>query len=127
MLADVDELGRPISYEVLERGTPVFSRDGARMGTVEHVLAAEGEDIFDGIVIDTRSGVGGRRFADAEQVEAIHERGVMLTLDARGCRDLPEPSANPPAMRVDPAWGDSAEERLMEKLRRAWDLLSGNY
>jgi PRC-barrel domain len=123
----VDELGAPISYEVLEPGTPVFSRDGARVGTVEHVLAAEGEDIFDGIVIDAGAGPGGRRFADAQQVEAIHERGVTLTLDAGRCRDLPEPSANPPAMRVDPSWGDRAEERLMEKLRRAWDLISGNY
>jgi hypothetical protein len=123
----VDELGPPISYEVLEPGTPVFGRDGARVGTVEHVLAAEGEDIFDGIVIDIRAAPGGRRFADAEQVEGIHERGVTLTLDAGRCRDLPEPSANPPAMRVDPAWGDRAEERLIEKLRRAWDLISGNY
>jgi hypothetical protein len=123
----VDELGAPISYEVLEPGTPVFSRDGARVGTVEHVLAAEGEDIFDGIVIGTRSGPGDWRFADAEQVKSIHEHGVTLTLEARRCRDLPEPSPNPPAMRVDPSWGGSVEERLMEKLRRARDLLSGNY
>jgi hypothetical protein len=52
---------------------------------------------------------------------------VILTLDARECRDLPEPSANPAALRVDPSWGDTAEERLVAKLRRAWDLLSGNY
>lgn len=123
----MDELGVPISYEVLERGTAVFSADGARVGAVEHVLAAEGEDIFDGIVVDTGAGPGGRRFADAEQVESIHERGVTLTLDAGRCRDLPEPSPNPPAMRADPSWGDSAQDRLMAKLRRAWDLLSGNY
>lgn len=60
-------------------------------------------------------------------MESIHERGVTLTLDAGRCRDLPEPSPNPPAMRADPSWGDSAQERLMAKLRRAWDLLSGNY
>jgi uncharacterized protein YrrD len=127
MLADVDELGPPISYEVLEPGTPVFSRDGARVGTVRHVLVAEGEDIFDGIVIDAGAGPGAQRFADAEQVDSIHERGVTLTLDSQRCRELPEPSANPPAMRVDPAWGGSADERLVEKLRRAWDLISGNY
>ncbi|MFL5821011.1 MAG: PRC-barrel domain-containing protein [Solirubrobacteraceae bacterium] len=123
----MDELGAPISYEVLEKGTPVFSRDGARLGTVEHVLAAEGEDIFDGIVIDTSAGPGGHRFADAEQVDSIHERGVTLTLDAQRSRRLPEPSANPPAMRADPSWGDTADERLLDKLRRAWDILSGNY
>jgi hypothetical protein len=125
MLADVDELGPPISYEVLEPGTPVFSRDGARVGTVRHVLAAEGEDIFDGIVVD--AGAAAQRFADADQVESIHEGGVTLTLDAQRCRELPEPSANPPALRADPSWGGTADERLVEKLRRAWDLLSGNY
>jgi hypothetical protein len=125
MLADVDELGPPISYEVLEPGTPVFSRDGARVGTVRHVLAAEGEDIFDGIVIDAGAAV--QRFADADQVGSIHEGGVTLTLDAQRCRELPEPSANPAALRADPSWGGTADERLVEKLRRAWDLLSGNY
>ena len=52
---------------------------------------------------------------------------MTLTLDARQCRALPEPSANPPALRADPSWGDTADERLLEKLRRAWDILSGNY
>lgn len=54
----MDELGVPISYEVLERGTAVFSADGARVGAVEHLLAAEGEDMFDGIVVDTGAGPG---------------------------------------------------------------------
>jgi hypothetical protein len=127
MLAAVDELGPPISYEVLEPGTPVFSRDGARVGTVRHVLAAEGEDIFDGIVIDATGGPGGQRFADAAQVDSIRQRGVTLTLDAQRSRELPEPSANPPVLRADPSWGASADERLSDKLRRAWDLLSGKY
>jgi hypothetical protein len=47
----MDDLGAPISYAVLQADTPVFSSDGARIGTVKHVLAAEAEDIFDGIVI----------------------------------------------------------------------------
>ncbi len=32
--------GAPISYMVLEEGTPVFSRDGERIGEVRRVLAA---------------------------------------------------------------------------------------
>ena len=76
------ELGDPISYLTLEAGTPVFSRDGERVGAVEHVLADANVDVFDGIVIDTRSGPGGWRFADAPEVESIHQHGVVLTLDA---------------------------------------------
>jgi len=30
-------------------------------------------------------------------------------------------------MQADPSWGDTVDERMLEKLRRAWDLLSGNY
>jgi uncharacterized protein YrrD len=119
------DLGAPISYEVLERGTPVYSRDGDKLGTVEHVLAAEDKDIFDGVVIDTRPGPGGWRFADAEQVESIHERGVLLGLDAAEAERLSEPSENPAAIRMDPA--DAAESELERRLKRAWDLISGNY
>jgi len=70
MIAGMD-LGDPISYGVLVSGTKVFSSDRAEIGTVVHVLADEAEDIFDGIVIDERTGPGGHRFADADQIDAI--------------------------------------------------------
>jgi hypothetical protein len=127
MLAAVDDLGPPIAYDVLESGVAVLSREGRRIGTVRHVLADDPSDIFDGLVIDTRMGPGGHRFVDSEQVDSIHERGVVLSLDEEACERLPEPSANPAAVRADPAWGDELDERLTDKLRRAWDLVSGNY
>ncbi len=75
------DLGAPISYLVLERGTDVLSADHHPIGQVEHVLADEREDVFDGIVI-TRGGIGrGHVFADADQISEIYERGVVL--DAR--------------------------------------------
>jgi hypothetical protein len=40
------DLGEPASYEVLSRGTPVYCADGERIGTVAHVLAAEGKADF---------------------------------------------------------------------------------
>jgi catechol 2,3-dioxygenase-like lactoylglutathione lyase family enzyme len=116
------ELGPPISYQVLEAGTKVFSSDGAEVGTVVHVLAVEAEDVFDGIVIAES---GGHRFADANDVAEIHEDGVLLTLDRDACAGLPEPSANPAVMLDDPA--APATGALSNKLKRAWDLLSGNY
>jgi uncharacterized protein YrrD len=120
----VDDPGLPISYKVLELGTPVYSSDGEPVGKVAHVLSAPEEDVFDGIVIDEHEGAGGHRFADADDVAAIHERAVTLKLDAAACRALPTPSANPAVMTDDPA--DPAH-RLSDKLRRAWDIVSGNY
>jgi hypothetical protein len=105
----------------------VRSRDGQDIGTVAHVLAVEDKDIFEGFVVSTRPGPGGYRFADAEEVGSIHQRGVTLTRDAEECRSLPEPTANPAVLRDDPAWGSTASERLQDRLRRAWDLVSGNY
>ncbi|MFZ0386472.1 MAG: hypothetical protein WAL22_12450 [Solirubrobacteraceae bacterium] len=115
------DLGAPISYLVLEQGTEVFSSDQRPIGRVGHVLADEREDVFDGIVI-TRVGIAhGHVFADADEVAAIYERGVVLTLDQRACERLPEPSANPAVVGEDPG------DRVTGKLRRAWDRLSGNY
>jgi uncharacterized protein YrrD len=119
------ELGDPISYLTLEAGTPVFSRDGERVGEVEHVLADANVDVFDGIVIDTRSGPGGWRFADAPEVESINERGVVLSLSASEAAALPEPSSNAAAMEATP--DDATPNDLGDKLRRAWDYISGRY
>src|SRR5205823_7144394 len=119
------ELGMPISYEVLEPGTPVYSSDGDEIGKVAHVLAVEDADVFDGIVVSEHLGSGGHRFADADDIGEIHEHGVVLKLDRAGAEQLPEPTANPAVMHDDPAAGPSGA--LARKLRRAWDYISGNY
>jgi C-terminal processing protease CtpA/Prc len=119
------DLGNPVSYLVLADGTPVLSSDGQELGTVEHVLAVADADVFDGVIVDMRSGPGGHRFADAHQVEAIYERGVVLSLDAAAAEQLPEPSENPATLAADPA--DTTPDGLDDKLRRAWNYLSGNY
>jgi uncharacterized protein YrrD len=123
MLPHVD-LGRPIAYQVLDRGTAVYSSDGKEVGKVAKVLAAADEDVFDGIVIEQHRFGAGHRFADADDVGEIFEQGVVLKLDGAQCEHLPEPSANPAVMRDDPA--ESRAERRREKLMRAWDLISGN-
>lgn len=119
------DLGAPASYLTLNVGTPVFSSDHERIGVVEHVLADADADIFDGLVIDCRLGPGGHRFVDAPQVAEIFEQGVELTLDAREAERLHEPSENPAAMSADP--GDATPDHLSDKLRRAWQVISGNY
>jgi uncharacterized protein YrrD len=119
------DLGEPGSYEVLSRGTPVYSAEGERVGRVAHVLAAEDEDVFDGIVIGEHAFGEDHRFADADDVERIYERGVVLKLTRAACEHLPKPSANPAVLRDDPAEGKTDFRR--EKLMRAWDLISGNF
>jgi uncharacterized protein YrrD len=122
-MSGTEDLGAPVAYLALEEGTAVLSADGEELGTVAHVLADEENDIFDGIVIS--HGLGRHTFADAEQVGDIRERGVVLTLTAAEAEALPEPSENPAVMEDDAS--DSEQSPLTGKLRRAWDLLSGNY
>jgi hypothetical protein len=121
----VHDLGDPASYLVLAEGALVCASGGEELGKVEHVLADPDLDVFDGIVIDASELPGGRRFVDASQIDAVYERGVVLSLDAEAAKRLPEPSANPAEMA---AGADETEpEDLGDKLRRAWDRISGNY
>ncbi len=119
----MDDLGQPSSYLTLQAGVPVYSSDGEKLGEVEHVLADPDVDVFDGIVLDTSVLPGGHRFADAPLVEAVYERGVVLSVSAAEAESLPEPSANPGTLEAGP--DDMAPEDLGDKLRRAWDLISG--
>jgi hypothetical protein len=86
----MDDLGSAISYLVLKRGTPVYSRDGERVGRVTRVLGDRPTHLFDGIGFDTSAGPGGHRFVDAPEVESIHECGVVLKIDATGVESLPK-------------------------------------
>jgi PRC-barrel domain protein len=119
------DLGPPASYLTVEADLPVFSSDGEKVGVVEHVLADPDEDVFDGLVIDISPLPGGHRFVDAPQVDEIRERGVVLALSAGEARSLPEPSENPVALSATP--DDVARSDLEIKLKRAWDLITGNY
>jgi hypothetical protein len=121
--------GDPISYLALAEGTKVLSADGEPVGEVAHVLADAENDIFDGIVIDASWLPGGYVFADASHVGEIRTGAVTLKLDAGACSSLPQPSANPAAIEATPddAAKDGVGEQLQDKLRRAWDRISGNY
>jgi hypothetical protein len=120
----MDDLGSPSSYLALQPGVAVFASDGTRIGEVQYVLADIDDDIFDGIVIDGSALPGGLRFADAAQVAGIYERGVVLSVDAAGAEALPEPTDNPGTLVVD-GLEDVDESEVKEKLRRAWETMSG--
>src|SRR3954452_15692775 len=116
------DLGAPVSYLTLAEGVPVLTADGHELGEVRHVLADEENDIFDGLVVRA-----GRRdvFVDAPQVDELYERGAVLTLNRAATDRLPASSETPAVLAADP--DDAASNGLGDKLRRAWDLLSGNY
>jgi hypothetical protein len=117
--------GERSAYTALEPGAEVFSADDRRIGEVAHVLADFDKDIFDGLVIEASWLPGGHVFADATQVAEIRSDGVKLSLDAEACRSLPQPDENPVAIGAGPE--DTVDEGLRDKLRRAWDLISGRY
>ena len=120
------DLGEPSSYLSLGRGAEVYTSEGDKVGKVEHVLAVPEDDIFDGIVLDTSVLPGGHRFVDADQVEEIFERGVLLKIDRAAAEKLPRPSPSPGALEVGPDELSKPEESaLRQKLGRAWDLISG--
>jgi uncharacterized protein YrrD len=119
----MDDLGEPTSYLVVDKGVPVYSSDGEKVGRVVQVLSEAKVDMFDGIVIDTTAGPGGHRFVDAPEVGEIFERGVILKIDAAEAANLPKPGQNPGTLQVSAA--DVAGEPRPGALRRLWNLLSG--
>jgi uncharacterized protein YrrD len=86
-MADTD----PIAYTALAKGTPVLSTSGTEFGKVEHVLADESLDLFDGIAIKDAEGY---RFVDATQVASITEAAVHTTVTDDQVGALPKPDGN---------------------------------
>ena len=115
----MDDLGPPIAYTGLEEGTPVYDRNGERIGVVDEVMADMQLDIFEGVIVHTRPLPGGHLFADVEQIAELHERGVLLAVERD---ELHEPPDEPPGKRSD---DERAESPLEARLRRAWDWISG--
>src|SRR3954452_19990605 len=101
-------LGAPVAYLVLKEGTPVYDRSGAKVGEVEHVLDDEQSDVFHGLIVATRRG---HRFARADQVDGLFQRGVIVAAPAD---QLVEPSADPAAQLT---------EDQNNVLKRAWDWI----
>jgi sporulation protein YlmC with PRC-barrel domain len=103
----------PGSYLTLRPGTDVVTADGQRIGSVKRVLVDEATNIFDGIVIDTRTGAG-LHFVDAPEVSEIREDAVVIAIPAAEVPALPRPRRNP-----------GVGGHLERRLHRAWERVSG--
>lgn len=109
-----DQLGPAIAYLALKDGTPVYDREGSRVGVVEHVMAVGG--IFDGIIIHTYPLPGRHLYADARQIAELRERGVLLSVDREQLHDPRRESAR--------RRGNRGESSLEGRLRRALDWMT---
>jgi hypothetical protein len=91
------DIGQPVHYSAVERGTPVYSSDGVEVGRVDEVIDNYREHILDGFVIETPD----RKlvFADAPEVARTGEQGVTLTIDAEAAAALPAPDPGAPSFK----------------------------
>jgi hypothetical protein len=113
---DFDD-GFAVSYKALKRGTTVRSSDGVEVGNVRKVLDNARENIFDGIVVETRKGM---RFVDAPEVAHIAERAVTLTITAEEVAELSEPQSVM-KQRFDQAGLIRRTRRRGRDWKRRWD------
>ena len=86
----MNDLGHQVAFQALRRGTDVISSDGVVVGAVKQVRWDGRTNIFDGIVVAPKAG-GGNKFVDAPEVDAIHERGVLIAHAADEIQELPKP------------------------------------
>ncbi|WP_022901334.1 hypothetical protein [Humibacter albus] len=85
------ETPTPISYQALTKGAAVFTTDGERLGSLEHVLQDPALDLFDGLAVRTHHGL---RFVDAQQVASITTAGVTTSIEESEVAGLPAPEGD---------------------------------
>jgi hypothetical protein len=116
----MDDLGDPISPLVVADGTPVYGSNGERAGVVDRVMMDGPTGIFEGIIVHTLPLPGRHVFADAEQIAELHERGVLLSVEADELHPLDERSNRRRGS------SEAAEPPLERRLRKAWDWITAH-
>ena len=81
--------GHAVDYTALSTGIPVYSSDEIELGTVHKVLDNAREHIFDGIVMEAKSGE--QLFVDAPEVARTAEQAVTLNITAEQAQQQLEP------------------------------------
>ncbi len=90
--------GHAIHYSAVERGTSIYSSDGAEVGKVDQVVDNYREHILDGIVIETPH--GDLRFVDGPEVARTAERAVTLAITGDEASRLPPPEEGAGSFRA---------------------------
>ncbi|HKD93686.1 MAG TPA: PRC-barrel domain-containing protein [Gaiellaceae bacterium] len=68
----------PVAWKAVERGWPVYDRDGQQVGTVQEIAGDEEADIFDGFGVKT--GTRTVKYVPAEIVGSIAVGEIRLTI-----------------------------------------------
>lgn len=94
----------PVSWYLIRPGWKVVAADGAEFGSVDEVAGDENADIFDGLAVATGT-FAKPRYVPAEQVGAIEEGVVHLTVDSAEAARLGEYLEPATSAEIDPAGG----------------------
>jgi uncharacterized protein YrrD len=112
------DLGAKIAFTAVREGTPVYDVGRARVGVVDEVIADGTAGIFKGIIIHTAPLPGRHLMADVDQIDALHERGVLLSVERSALGAERRHAAN--TANADPA----LEPPIHAVLRRIWDRMT---
>jgi len=115
------DLGPPIAFVALREGTPVYDARRKRIGVVDEIVADEQAAIFEGLVVHTLPLPGRHLMADVDQIAALHERGVLLSVDRSALRRADRAGGGPGRDDAD----EPVESPVQATLRRVWDRISG--
>jgi uncharacterized protein YrrD len=113
------DLGPKIAFMAVREGAPVFDARDKRIGVVEEVLADHQAGIFEGLLIHTLPLPGRHVVADIDQISALHEDGVVLSVEGRILRQARDRARRPPERA-----GGMLERPLQAKLRHLWDRIA---
>lgn len=113
------DLGAKIAFTAVREGSPVYDTRDKRVGVVEEVLADSHAGIFEGILIHTLPLPGRHVVAGADQIGGLHEKGVVLSVEATVLRQARKQGHAPSDSR-EPA----LERPLQAKLRHVWDRIT---
>ena len=91
----------PVSWLMIEAGWDVLAADGSEVGKVDEVTGDSNADIFDGLAIAT-SALGKPRYVPGEQVAAITDGAVRLSLTREQVQALPEYLEPATTLEVEP-------------------------
>ena len=69
----------PVAWKAVEKGWPVYDREGEEVGRIEEIAGDENADIFDGFATKANA-VGALRYVPAEIVANIAVGEVRLTI-----------------------------------------------
>jgi hypothetical protein len=115
----MEDLGAPVAHTGLTEGVPVYDRASRRIGVLDEVVTDGATGIFKGVLIHTLPLPGRHLYASEDQIAALRERGVVLSVDAEALQ--PPPGRR---RRRDGA-GRAPEPPVESALRRLWDRITG--